>query len=105
MDEQQITAPTSQLNPPCQLYLNSKQSCQYDNIPITNSNIVYVKKNKLRLLLSHIDKICVFFGCKLIDSNNHDNFRNSDFLTYYVFCDNADTDLLIELTKRVQVCL
>lgn len=80
-----------------------KKSCLFDNIPITNNNIVYVKKHKLRLLLSNLDNICVCLGAKLIDTRNHDEIKNAEFLSFHVFCDVPDVDIF-ELTKRVQVC-
>lgn len=79
-----------------------KKSCICENITITNNNIVYVKKQKLRLLLSHLDKIYLSLGAKIIDTRNHDDIKNAELLSFHVFCDNQDVDIF-DLTKHVQV--
>lgn len=94
--EELLNSCTSPNQPP------NKKQFHLDNITISNINIVYVKRKKLRLLLSNLDKIYVFFGVKLIDIHNHDDCRNSEHYTYHVFCDSVEMDLC-DITKRVQV--
>lgn len=102
MNEQNTSQSSNKISVGSPAGSSYKKFCVLDNITITNNNIVYVKKQKLRLLLSNLDKICVCFGAKLIDTRNHDEMKNVEFLSFHVFCENPEVDIF-KLTKRVQV--